>query len=72
MPKLKVQTIKARVNGNGNGLPTRAPTKLHLVTVPEKSDEPQKRTVKNGKPSNDLILSAYTEGNDTVFPQISP
>ena len=29
-----------------------------------------KRQVKNGTPSNDLILSAYTEQNDSVFPRI--
>lgn len=29
-----------------------------------------KRRVKNGKPSNDLVLSAYAEQNDTVFPRI--
>lgn len=30
----------------------------------------KKRTVKNGKPTNELVLSAYTEGNDAVFPRI--
>ncbi len=35
-----------------------------------KSSKPKKRKVKNGKPSNELVLSAYTEGNDSVFPHI--
>lgn len=30
----------------------------------------RKRTVKNGKPTNELVFSASTEGNDTVFRQI--
>ncbi|KAF0231118.1 MAG: hypothetical protein FD175_987 [Beijerinckiaceae bacterium] len=29
-----------------------------------------RRTVKNGAASNDLVLSAYAEGNDDVFPRI--
>ena len=29
-----------------------------------------KRVVRHGVPSNDLVLSAYLEGNDTVFPKI--
>ena len=36
----------------------------------EKMSEPKKRKVKNGKPTNDLVLSAYAEGNDDVFPSI--
>ncbi len=32
--------------------------------------EKQKRTVKNGNPTNDLVFSASMEGNDKVFPQI--
>lgn len=35
-----------------------------------KADKPEKRKVKNGKPCNELVLSAYTEGNDAVFPRI--
>ena len=30
----------------------------------------QRRIVRNGKPSNELVLSAYTGGNDDVFPNI--
>ena len=33
-------------------------------------DCPARRTVKNGAPTNDLILTAHTEGNDRVFPKI--
>ena len=29
-----------------------------------------KRVVRNGAPTNDLVLSAHTEGNDAVFPKI--
>lgn len=29
-----------------------------------------KRVVKNGRPTNDLVLSAYSDGNDDVFPRI--
>ena len=29
-----------------------------------------KRVVRHGNPSNDLVLSAYLEGNDAVFPRI--
>lgn len=29
-----------------------------------------KRSVRNGAPSNDLVLSAYADGNDEVFPRI--
>ena len=32
--------------------------------------DPPKRTVKNGTPTNDLVLSAYTEPNERVFPKI--
>ena len=34
------------------------------------TDFPTSRVVKNGKPTNDLILSAYNEGNGKVFPRI--
>jgi hypothetical protein len=30
----------------------------------------KKRTVKNGRPTNDLVFSASMEGNDRIFPQI--
>lgn len=30
----------------------------------------EKRSVKHGKPTNDLILSSYGDGNDRVFPRI--
>jgi hypothetical protein len=29
-----------------------------------------KRVVRNGHPTNDLVLSADLDGNDSVFPQI--
>ena len=29
-----------------------------------------RRTVKHGKPTNDLVRSAFSDGNDRVFPQI--
>jgi hypothetical protein len=35
-----------------------------------KSKPHKKRKVKNGKPSNELVLSAYMEGNDSVFSRI--
>ena len=31
---------------------------------------PGKRVVRNGAPTNDLILSAYGESNETVFPRV--
>ena len=31
---------------------------------------PKRRTVRNGKPTNELVFSAHVAGNDTVFPQI--
>ena len=31
---------------------------------------PPKRVVRHGAPSNDLVLSAYTDANDAVFPRI--
>lgn len=41
-----------------------------VATFVAKSSKPEKRKVKNGKPSNELVLSAYSEGNDAVFPRI--
>lgn len=35
-----------------------------------KPSKPERRKVKNGAPTNELVFSAYTEGNDNVFPQI--
>ena len=31
---------------------------------------PKRRTVRNGKPANQLVFSAHVAGNDTVFPRI--
>ena len=31
---------------------------------------PEKRSVRNGEPTNDLVLSVFTEGNDRAFPSI--
>jgi hypothetical protein len=45
-------------------------TRQHLQLVPGPETEPKKRTVKNGKPTNELVFSASTEGNDDVFPRI--
>jgi len=41
-----------------------------LATFRTKPKPQEKRKVKNGKPSNELVLSAYIEGNDSVFPRI--
>ena len=35
-----------------------------------RSQNSGKRKVKNGKPTNDLVFSAYTDGNDRTFPRI--
>jgi hypothetical protein len=62
MPKTQLSQIKLdQLPKNGN---SRANGN---ATSPDKQ---KKRKVKNGKPSNELVLSAYIEGNDTVFPQI--
>ena len=47
---------------------------LPLDGAPEES-EPEsmrsgRRIVRNGAPSNDLVLSAHVDGNESVFPQI--
>ena len=34
------------------------------------SERQGKRVVRNGSPSNDLVLSAYAAANDDVFPKI--
>jgi hypothetical protein len=44
--------------------------KFDFGTVLTKPNTEQKRTVKNGKPTNELVFSAYAEGNDSVFPHI--
>ncbi len=38
---------------------------LTITGVPQATRE--RRRVRNGKPTNDLVFSAYTEGNDDVF-----
>ena len=40
----------------------------HQVAV--ERNEKSKRVVRNGAPTNDLVLSAYVDGNDNVFPRI--
>ena len=50
-------------------------TRLNLENpAPGNSDDallrPAKRMVRNGKPSNNLVFSAYTDGNDRTFPRI--
>ena len=50
-------------------------TGLHMIgETPEEpartSSQNGKRTVRNGTPTNDLVLSANVDGNDTVFPKI--
>ncbi|HEX8284104.1 MAG TPA: DNA methyltransferase [Pyrinomonadaceae bacterium] len=58
MPKTQLSQINvADLPKNGHGSTNGA-------------EEPKKRKVRNGKPSNELVLSAYMQGNDTVFPQI--
>ena len=42
----------------------------YVETVLASPNKEQKRTVKNGKPTNELVFSASIEGNDSVFPQI--
>ena len=39
-----------------------------LIGGPERSAN--KRTVRNGMPTNDLVFSAYADGNERVFPRI--
>ncbi len=34
------------------------------------TDSRRKRVVRHGSPSNDLVLTAYADGNDKVFPRI--
>lgn len=58
---------KRSTNGNGSGVLDIERTEFSLAPPP---DKPKKRKVKNGKPSNELVFSASTEGNDDVFPQI--
>ena len=41
-----------------------------VATVIGNPSTQEKRTVKNGSPTNDLVLSASVEGNDSVFPRI--
>jgi len=36
----------------------------------DRSQNSDKRQVKNGEPLNDLVLSAYSDGNDRTFPRI--
>ena len=47
---------------------------LSLNATPEilarPSSQPGKRTVRNGEPNNDLVLSAHVDGNGQVFPEI--
>lgn len=47
---------------------------LSLNATPEilarPSSQPGKRTVRNGEPKNDLVLSAHVDGNGQVFPEI--
>lgn len=68
MPKTQFAQIplyeSLNEGSDGNGITN--PPELTLV----KSGEKEKRKVKNGKPSNELVLSAYSERNDVVFPQI--
>ena len=41
------------------------------ATVPEPNRrDKEKRRVRNGAATNDLILSAYTDGNDRIFPRV--
>ncbi|MCY4242434.1 MAG: DNA methyltransferase [Rhodobacter sp.] len=40
---------------------------LAFLESPQRS---VKRVVRNGSPTNDLVLSAYAEGNDLVFPRV--
>lgn len=41
-----------------------------IETVVATPDKQEKRTVKNGNPTNDLVFSASVEGNDSAFPRI--
>jgi tRNA G10 N-methylase Trm11 len=43
---------------------------INTSTAAAKPDNHKKRKVKNGEPTNELVFSAYTEGNDTIFPRI--
>lgn len=38
--------------------------------VSARAQKSGKRQVRNGRPTNDLILSAYTDGNDRTFPRV--
>lgn len=40
------------------------------LTWEEEFSPPGKRVVRNGAPTNDLVLSAYSASNETVFPRI--
>ena len=47
-------------------------TKRPELPFPEfsRAQKSDKRQVRNGKPMNDLVLSAYADGNDRTFPRI--
>lgn len=47
-------------------------TRISEPSSPEstRAQNPDKRQVKNGESTNDLILSAYSDGNDRTFPRI--
>lgn len=47
-------------------------TKIAKPSSPKiaRAEKPDKRQVRNGKPTNDLIFSAYSDGNDRTFPRI--
>ena len=43
---------------------------LNALAPSEEQAPPRKRVVRNGSPTNDLVLSAYNESNESVFPRI--
>ena len=51
-------------------MPLLAGVETDLTESPDHSPDQRKRTVKNGEPSNDLVLSAYFESSEVLFPKI--
>ena len=47
-------------------------TRISEPSSPEsaRAQNSDKRQVKNGEPTNDLVISAYSDGNDRTFPRI--
>ena len=65
--RLRCKTLTAE-NGRLSGAPP--PIAMIGVETVTSNRQERSRQVANGKPTNDLVFSAHTDGNDDVFPRI--